>query len=62
MKTKRTIPPCPPNGLPRAAWFRDFAVRVEDADPTLAASCRATAARIESGVFDGLPLIQRMEG
>ncbi len=53
--------PCPPNGLARAAWFRELAAEVEITDPARAIYCRRTAELIERGVLGALPLVRLME-
>lgn len=54
--------PCPPNGLPRAGWFRDLAVELETTDPARAIYCRKTAELIERGILGALPLVRIMSG
>lgn len=54
--------PCPPNGLARAAWWRDFAVATEDTDPQHAAYCRSIAAAVERRILAEKPLFAWAEG
>ena len=61
MKETRNIPPCPPNGLRRAQWCREFASM-----PGIPDWCRerqiACAEAIEAREFAKLPLIAYMQG
>ncbi|AWJ88906.1 hypothetical protein Sp245p_03430 [Azospirillum baldaniorum] len=53
--------PCPPNGLARAAWFRETAAEVEETDPKQAIYCRGIADQIERREFGALPLLRLMD-
>lgn len=52
------VPPCPPNGLARAAWCREFAARVSD--ERVRAQQIACAERIEARELAKLPLFGRL--
>lgn len=57
MKTTE-LRPCPPNGLARAAWCRDFADQVSD--ERVRREQLACAEAIEARVFAALPLVALM--
>lgn len=60
-KTPANAAPCPPNGLPRAAWFRDLAAATDVPEPEPERErARKTAEDIERRELDRLPLHRLM--